>query len=126
MLSLKNISILIVEDDPATVILLKEILGNINKDTYDVVDGQSAIDFCKTNDVDLVLMDIALPILDGIEAVKQIKLLKPKLPIIAETVYATPEEVDDLKKAGFDAYILKPYTGEEMLKLIEEVLVTRN
>ena len=64
--------------------------------------------------------------MDGIEAVKQIKLLKPKLPIIAETVYATPEEVDDLKEAGFDAYILKPYTGEEMLKLIEKVLVKKN
>ena len=126
MLGLKNISILIVEDDPATVILLKEILDSINTTIYDVTDGQSAVDFCKTNDIDLVLMDIALPIMDGIEAVKQIKKLKPKLPIIAETVYATPEEVDDLKKAGFDAYILKPYTGEEILKLIEEVLVKKN
>ena len=123
MLSVKNISILIVEDDPATVMLLKEILENTNKDIYDVSDGQSAVDFCETKDVDLVLMDISLPIMTGIEAIKQIKHLKPKLPVIAETVYATPGEIDDLKEAGFDACILKPFTEEEMLKLIEKVLV---
>lgn len=126
MFDSKQISILIVEDDPTTVLFLKEVLGNVNTTIYDVSDGQSAVDFCKTNDIDLVLMDIALPIMNGIEAIKQIKQVKLNLPVIAETVYATSEEIDDLEEAGFDASILKPYTGDEIIKLIEEVLVKKN
>jgi len=111
-------TILIAEDDEYSVILLKEFLKGDNVNIYNVSNGKDAVEFCRNRAVDLVLMDIQLPGMTGIEAVKQIKKLRPKLTVIAETACGTKTEIDEIAQSGFDAYILKPFKKEDLLKLI--------
>lgn len=87
---------------------------------HHVSDGKSAVEFCKNNKVDLVLMDIKLPNLDGYEATKQIKRNKPNLIVIAETACATSSETEIINRSWFDAYILKPFSKEELLNVVLE------
>lgn len=108
-------NILIAEDDEYSAILLKEFLKGRNVNIHTVFNGNDAVEFCLNNSVNLVLMDIKLPKLNGIDAAKLIKKNKPELIVIAQTACITSSEV---LNSVFDAYILKPFKKEDLLKLI--------
>jgi CheY-like chemotaxis protein len=72
-------------------------------------DGKEAVDLCKEkSDINIVLMDIKMPRMDGYEAIKMIKELRPKLPIIVQTAYAMSQDKQKMKEIGADDYISKP------------------
>ena len=122
-LSLSGKNILIVEDEEANANLLKEILTTKNINYIHVSDGKSAVKECKENsNIDLVLMDIKLPIMDGYTATKKIKELKPKLPIIAQTAYALKLDKTKAINAGCDDYISKPIKEEKLVELIRTLV----
>ena len=71
--------------------------------------GRKAVDICaENNQIELVLMDIKMPIMDGYEATKKIKKLRPQLPVIAQTAYSTEEDIQKAIAAGCDDFISKP------------------
>ncbi|MBE9481069.1 MAG: response regulator [Bacteroidetes bacterium] len=85
--------------------------------------GIEAVKICSDNpDIDLVLMDIKMPDMNGYEATKRIKKFRPELPIIAQTAYALYG--DDIKaaEAGCDEYITKPVMKKELFELISKYL----
>jgi two-component system, cell cycle response regulator DivK len=123
-MDLSNKTILIAEDDEISFKFLDLVLTRKTKvSVIWAINGQMAVDFCKLYDhIDLVLMDIQLPILDGVEAIRQIKSFKPALPIIVQTANAFNEEWDRCFDAGCDDYITKPVNLQDLLFRIENLL----
>ncbi len=116
-----RIKILIVEDDSDSNLYYSIILGNENYELLFVENGAKAVEIVKhTLDIDLILMDIRMPVMDGIEATKIIKQIKPELPIIAQTAYAFSEERENILASGCDDYVSKPILKADLLRLIEK------
>jgi PAS domain S-box-containing protein len=120
--SMRNSVILIAEDDETNFFYLKAIL---KRETDTIIiharNGREAIEFFKDNpDIILVLMDIKMPEIDGIEATRQIKILRREVPVIAITAYAMAGDEDRLLDAGCDGYLSKPISKEKLLRKIDE------
>ena len=85
--------------------------------------GEQAVEFVRnTPDIDLILMDIRMPGMDGMEATRQIKLIRPQLPIIAQTAYVFSEERSKILSCGCDEYLAKPLALEKLNDLINKYL----
>jgi two-component system response regulator HydG len=110
----ENQSILIVDDDLAHRIMLKKLLGSWGYEVFEADDGSVAIDEVRKRPFDLILMDIRMLKVSGIEALEQIKIINPAIPIIIMTAYASVETaVDALKKGAYD-YLTKPLDFDEL------------
>ena len=116
-------TILVAEDDNINFLLIEKIMQLKNYKIIRAKNGQEAIDFSLNNpEIDLVLMDIKMPILSGFQALEIIKKTKPDLPIIAQTAYASSDDQEKIKLAGFIGYITKPIVKEKLFDLINQVL----
>ena len=109
-----NQTILVVDDDLAHRTMLKKLLGGWGYDVSEADDGSSAIDAVNQRAFDLILMDIRMLKVSGIEALEQIKIINPAIPVIIMTAYASVETaVDTLKKGAYD-YLTKPLDFDEL------------
>ena len=115
-------TILIVEDDMFNVEYLTELLSETNHIILHTAYGKKAVDISTTQDIDIVLMDIRLPDIDGYEATRQIKRQKPKLKIVAQTAYAAPADRQKALDAGCDEYISKPIAKDKFFELLNRVM----
>ena len=118
----EELTILIAEDEELNHFYVTEILSlsNLNN-TYRAHDGIEAVELVKKHtEINLVLMDIKMPYMDGLEAMKIIKTFRPNLPIIALTAYASAEDRSRFLNAGFDNYIAKPIKANELSALIRK------
>lgn len=118
-------TILIVEDDYYNAKYLEEILANTGLNIIQTEFGKEAIQIAKSQDIDLVLMDIRLPDLNGYEAARIIKKSKPELNIIAQTAYAANEEKQRTLDAGCVDYISKPIKEGLLMELISKYLLKK-
>jgi CheY-like chemotaxis protein len=115
--------ILIAEDDKASSQYLSEILLDEGFDLLFASTGMEALEQCRKHpDIDLVLMDIKMPEMDGERATREIKALYPGLPVIAQTAYAFNEERIAILQSGFDDYIAKPVIKEDLIIRIRKLL----
>lgn len=104
----KALTVLIVEDEFSNYLYLEELLEGTDTELIYASNGQEAVDICTINkSVGLVLMDIRMPVMNGYIATKQIKALRPDLPVIAQTAYALETEMKGLK-GDFDDFLIKP------------------
>ncbi len=118
-----NKKILIAEDDNISFKYLKRILDNEDITLYNVTNGLEAVNFCKKNfNIDLILMDLKMPIMNGLEATKIIKEFNPNIKIIAQTAYAFSTDMKDAKNAGCDEYLTKPIDKNTLLNCINKFL----
>ena len=116
-------TILVAEDDMMNFLLVKEFLLETNANVQHAEDGQKAVELCEElNNVDLVIMDIKMPVLDGVEALKRIKKINHEIPIIAFTAHAYEKDKQKLLDKGFDEYISKPVKQEELLNLMGNLI----
>lgn len=121
--SVGNEIILIAEDNDVNFILLKKILTARNYTILRAKNGQEAVDMCKENQkINLVFMDIEMPVMDGIKAFENIKNLKPNLSIVAQTAHASIEDEERILSLGFDSYITKPLKKEKIFELLDALL----
>ena len=117
-------TILIVEDEPFSCLIIEEILKPTKAIILKATDGQQAIDLCKNNPkIDLVLMDIQLPILDGLKAAKEIIKIQPNLPIISQTANAMQNDRKKSIEAGCIDYITKPIKQKELISKIAKQII---
>jgi signal transduction histidine kinase len=117
--AVKISNILIVEDEEDNAMLLKFLFKNTNAMLHLASDGQQAIDICSANpEIDLVLMDLRMPLIDGFEATKEIKKFRPELKIIAQSAYAFESDRRKAMEAGCDDFIIKPLNKAKLQKLI--------
>jgi signal transduction histidine kinase/ligand-binding sensor domain-containing protein len=119
---LKNKTILIAEDEDSNVLLLWAILNKLCDKLLLAYNGSEALEICRRNHIDLVLMDIKMPIMDGMEAISYLKKEFPNLIVIAQTAYAMEEDKIKIIEAGFNDYIAKPIIKEILLDKIVKIL----
>lgn len=113
-------TLLIAEDDDYSYFYVETLLRNENK-ILRAYNGQEAIDLCREHpEISLVLMDIKMPVINGMEATQSIKSFRNDLPIIAITAYAESGNAYKIKEAGCDDYFSKPITKTELLSLIQK------
>ena len=116
-------TVLIAEDEISNFILLEEMLLDSGINIIRAVNGLEAVRLCQLNpNIDLVLMDIKMPEMDGYEATKRIKEFKPDLPIIAQTAYITEADRVKALACGCSDYISKPISKRLLLSKINEQL----
>lgn len=114
-------TILIVEDDFINYQYLESILQETNAALIHVKNGEDAVEICQMNTkIDLVLMDIKLPFMDGCETTRKIKLFRKNLPIIAQTADVMPEDKIRCFESGCDDFIGKPIDPDELVGLISK------
>lgn len=118
---LYNLKLLIAEDDRISQKLIEISTGNIVREVITVATGTDAVEACRMNpDIDLVLMDVKMPGMDGYEATRQIRTFNNRVAIIAQTAYALSGERARAIDAGCDDYISKPLDLELLIKLIKK------
>ena len=102
-------TILIVEDDVSSTFYLKEVLKDTQAEILHAANGQLALDICNSSQsIDIILMDIKIPVMNGYDATRAIKLIRPNLPIIAQTADATYDHRIFCIEAGCNDFIAKP------------------
>jgi PAS domain S-box-containing protein len=118
-------TILIIEDDMLGCEFLKEIMEPTKVKILIAENGLVAIKLIKSNpDIDLVLMDLRIPKMDGYTATSEIKKLRPELPVIAQTANALPEDRIRAEEAGCDDFITKPINRKEFLMTVNKYIQT--
>lgn len=116
-------TVLIAEDVDDNFLFLKTFLRKTKINVLWAKDGKEAIEFCQKDDnIDIVLMDIRMPFIDGYEATRKIKEFKPNLPIIAQTAYALNSDYQKVFDAGCDEYITKPILGKILFQKMEKFI----
>ena len=117
-------TILIVEDDAKNLTLLRDVLQVSGYSTIEATDGKQAIELARTKKPDLILMDIQMPEIDGLEATRILKMdtTTRNIPIIALTAFAMKGDKERVLEAGCDGYLIKPIDIKELLKTVTEYL----
>ncbi len=118
----ENRVVLITEDEEVNFYYLKTIFKKTEAKIIRAKNGKEAVDLIKDfhGDIDLVLMDLNMPVMDGYEAMKIIKSQHPEIPIIAQTAYTLSEDRNKCLKAGFNDYISKPINRVALFRLVSE------
>ena len=116
--------ILLVEDNPATVDIIQTDLEFLGYDSAVSENGQKEVDLAATYRPDLIVMDISLPKIDGLEATTLIRnnSKTQNIPILAATARALPGDREKCIQAGCDDYIAKPFTHRELGEAIKKLL----
>lgn len=114
--------ILIVEDEEVNYLFLETLIEdglNLKCKIIHAKNGLEAVDICTENkDIGIVLMDIKMPVMNGLDATQEIKKIRNELPIIAQTAYSTPKDKEKAIKAGCDGFISKPIQEELLREII--------
>jgi CheY-like chemotaxis protein len=111
--------ILIAEDKEINFEIVKETLSDTNAKIIWARNGAEAVDYVKKEKrIDLILMDIQMPVLDGYQATEKIKDINDNIPVIAQTAYAMPEDSEKCIAVGCCDYIAKPIALEEFINKI--------
>jgi CheY-like chemotaxis protein len=114
-------TILVAEDNDSNFILMTYIL----KRSYQFLrarNGQEAVDMADQGGIDLILMDIKMPVMDGLEATAKIKARHPNLPVVALTANAFDSDRHLAQEAGCDDFLSKPVSSEKCLSTIERII----
>lgn len=119
-------TILIAEDDNINFLLLKKILELKNYIILRARNGQEAVDMCiEDGTIDVVFMDIKMPVLGGFEAFETVKNCRPNLPVIAQTAYSSSEDKEKIINCGFAAYITKPLDKTKIFEILDRIFSKR-
>ena len=115
--------ILIAEDEDINFLYLNEIIKNTGAEIIRAKNGAEAIYFCKNNsEIDIVLMDMKMPEINGYEATREIKKIRENLPVIAQTAHAMEEEKEKCLEYGCNDYLAKPIERKQLLLMLEQYI----
>ena len=114
--------ILVVDDDPGHRVTLKTVLKSWNYRITEADNGKTAVDKAKDSPFDLILMDVRMAIMDGIDALIRIKSYNPAIPVIIMTAYSSVDSAVEAMKAGAYDYLPKPLDFDELKITIERAL----
>lgn len=116
----KKLKVLVVEDDEISQRLVNLAVQKISKEVLSVNSGIAAVEICrKTPDIDLILMDIKMPVMDGYETTEQIRRFNKETVIIAQTAFGLSGDKEKALAAGCNDYIAKPLNIAMLTKLIQ-------
>lgn len=114
--------VLVVEDNEISYKLMHAVLKQVKTNIVRASNGKEAIDACLTDEhFDLVLMDMQMPEVDGLEATRRIKQIRPDLPIVATTANTFDENYLACKVAGCDGFLTKPLQFRKMFEMMQSL-----
>ena len=120
-------TILIAEDEEVNYLVIEILLKDKLKLDCHLIhakNGQEAVDICKNNkEIDFVLMDIKMPVMNGYEATKQIKKIRPDLAVIAQTAFSTIEDKEKAFSSGCNDFISKPINKDTLKTIVDRILI---
>jgi CheY-like chemotaxis protein len=115
--------ILIVDDDSMSTLLLQKNLKGEKIAILYAENGWEAVELVRHHpEINLVLMDIKMPVMNGFEATRLIKQQRPELPVIAQSAFTSKEERQKARDAGCDNFITKPINKTELLEMVRVLL----
>lgn len=119
-------NLLIAEDEEINFYLLETFLSKIEEADFNLIraeNGEEAVELClATPDLDLVLMDIKMPIMDGFEAIQEIRPRFAELPIVVQTAFVTEADKEKALEVGCTAFVRKPLKRELLWETLKELL----
>jgi len=118
-----NKTILIAEDEDSNYRYLEMVLNKTKATVLWAKNGEEAVLMCKETNPDVVLMDIKMPIMDGLEATRLIKETHPEIPIIAQTAFAMENDERMSLEAGCNSYLSKPIKPAKLLEVLSTFLM---
>jgi len=122
-LSLKNLSIIVAEDDDVSKLFLETILEDEQMEVLFATTGKESVDLCKKYpDTDIILMDIRMPDMNGFDATKEIRKFNQNVIIIAQTAHGLTGDKERALEAGCNDYIAKPIDSEELFEIMRNCL----
>ena len=118
----EKVTVLIAEDEESNSLFLKELLQAYQCNIILAKNGKVAVRkfMIHKQEIDIILMDIKMPVMDGFEAFKRVRELNKQVPIIAQTAYAMNENKNEVLAFGFDDFITKPIMEEDLLKILQK------
>ena len=116
--------ILVVEDEPKNLKLVCDLLQACGYTTIEAIDGEQGVELAKVKKPDLILMDIQMPVMDGLEATRILKAdtNTKDIPVLALTSYAMKGDEERILEAGCNGYLAKPFDIQELLKEVGKYL----
>lgn len=114
--------VLLVDDDEMLLDVLKILLMSEKYEVLTALDGNKAIGIVKAVDLDLVISDIRMTPMNGIELLRQIHAAKPSLPVVMLTAYASAKTAKECKELGAVGYLSKPFTNDEVLGVVQHAI----
>lgn len=121
-----SLNVLIVEDNLVNRMILREMLEREGHSVFEATNGLEGVESVHQNDFDLVLMDISMPVMDGVDATKAIKKLPSPacdVPIVATTAHALTSEIESFLAAGMSESLVKPLSRKKLRDMIDRVVV---
>jgi len=119
----RNPNILIAEDVESNFLYLKAVLSKLNANVFWAKNGLEVLAICEKEEImDLVLMDLQMPEMNGYEATQLLKVKYPNLPVIAQTAFAMSDDREKALDAGCDDYLAKPIKSKDLLTITEKYL----
>jgi CheY-like chemotaxis protein len=116
-------TILVAEDEESNFMLIKVLLSHYNLNLLRAKNGADAVMICRSvKPIDLILMDLKMPVMDGYEATRQIREFLPEMPIIALTAYSTEVDKNKAISAGCNDFISKPIKKDILISKMEDQL----
>ena len=115
-------TILIVDDEKNYLLVLSEVLQDEGYEVLAARDGHEALEIQKSSDLDLILTDMKMPAMDGIELLENIKALDPDLPVIMMTAHGTIDKAVEAMQKGAYSYILKPFDNERLTIYVKKAV----
>jgi len=114
--------VLVVEDNQISFKLMNAVLKQVKANVVHAINGKKAIEECESDaHFDLVLMDMQMPEVDGFEATRRIKQIRPDLPVVATTANSYQETAIACMEAGCDEFLAKPLKFRELFELLQSL-----
>jgi len=119
----ENKTILVAEDEPANYIYIEEVLKITKARVLKAMNGKEAVEIFKKNkNIDIIIMDIKMPEMDGYEATRRIKKINQDIPIVSQSAYAMPGDIDKGLDSGMNDYLIKPVKPKVLLSILNKHL----
>jgi CheY-like chemotaxis protein len=117
--------VLLVDDEPTTRLYIRRLLQKHGVDVSVARDGQEALDMLNRGNFDCMLLDVQMPVMDGVEATKKIRSSRSdfkNIPVIALTAYAMSGDRDKFLQAGMDDYLAKPVDKDKLVAVLKKYM----
>jgi two-component system response regulator (stage 0 sporulation protein F) len=121
---LKKNKILIVDDQYGIRVLLEEVFRKEGYETYQAANGKQALALAEQNEPDLVILDMKIPGMDGLEILKRIKVLNREIQVIMITAYGELDLIQEAMKLGALTHFTKPFDIDELRRMVENYLTS--